>query len=192
LLCAGLAHAAEPALSQQEVARLERGEVVTRFWKLPGTNIGAGLAVGLVQARPEQVFRVIADVARYKEYMQRVVESRIARREGPRYWFYYRIDMPWPLPDQWFVTKNVHVVDARRRVFRRNWTLDTGTFARNDGYWLVGPWRGDAARVVYSTVLQPKGAIPQLVINHATSKALPRAITTLRARVAELRRRGEL
>lgn len=191
LCCCAAAHAADPLLSQAEIPRVERGEVVTRYWRLPDTDVGAGIAVGIVEARPEQVFQVIADVERYKDYIDRVIESRITKRDGKRYLFYYRIDMPWPLSDQWFVTKNVHVIDEKKHTYRRNWTLHKGTFARNDGYWLVRPWRR-AALVTYSAVLQPKGAIPQFVINYVTKKSLPRAITNLRARVADLRRRGKL
>jgi ribosome-associated toxin RatA of RatAB toxin-antitoxin module len=192
LLCwSAAARAADPLLSHAEIRSVERGEVVTRYFRLPGTSVGSGVAVGVIDARPEQVFKIIADVERYKDYIDRVVESRITRRDGERYLFYYRIDMPWPLADQWFVTSNVHVVDEQRHSYRRSWTLHEGTFARNDGYWLVRPWRS-AALVVYSAVLQPKGVIPQFVINYVTRRSLPRAISNLRRRVDDLRQRGTL
>lgn len=183
-----LASSAGARLTQQEIARLDRGEIITHYWKLKGTNIGTGKAIGRVDGSPEQVFAIIADVNRYKEYMNRVVQSRITHRAGNHYYFYYKINMPWPLSDHWFVTRNIHRLDRKRREYRRSWTLDRGSFAKNDGYWQVRPWRGRTL-ATYSVVLQPRSAVPQFVINHVTKRSLPGAITNLRSRIAQLGRR---
>jgi ribosome-associated toxin RatA of RatAB toxin-antitoxin module len=43
----------------------------------------------VIDASPEQVFRVIADVERYREFVKRMVASRIVLRRGAsRYRFY--------------------------------------------------------------------------------------------------------
>jgi hypothetical protein len=116
------------------------------------------------------------------------VESRVTKRNGDTYYFYYKIDMPWPLSDHWFITKNVNRINEKSGEHTRRWTLHKGSFARNDGYWHVRPWPGGRSLATYSVVLQPKSAIPQSVINFVTKKSLPRAITQLRDRIAQLQR----
>jgi len=190
LLMAGVGEAA--SLSAQDIRRLKKGEIVVRYWKLDQSNVGTGLAMGVINMPPDKVFRVIADVSAYKTFMKRMVESRITRREGKHYYFYYKIDMPWPLSDYWFVTNNIHEVDKARGIYVRRWWLQKGSFARNEGYWYVRRWGRHRSLITYSSVLQPKSAIPQWIINYVTKKALPRAIRTIRQRVYQLKRQGTL
>jgi ribosome-associated toxin RatA of RatAB toxin-antitoxin module len=180
--------AADPRPTAAERRRLDRGEIVTRTWKLPGSDIGTGRAWGVIAAKPERVFAIIADVNRYREFIKRVVDSRVVADAGKSYDFFYKIDMPWPLSDHWFITRNVHRIDEQRRIYRRSWTLVRGSFRRNEGYWQVEPWPGDRSLVTYSVVLQPRSAIPQFVINYVTEKSLPRSIDNLRQRERALRR----
>ena len=179
---------AEPSSSAGDRRRLARGEILTQTWKLKGTDIGTGRARGVIHAKPERVFAIIADVNRYREFIKRVVDSRVVRDGGTSYDFFYKIDMPWPLSDHWFLTRNVHRIDEQRRVYRRSWKLLRGSFRRNEGYWQVEPWPGGRALVTYSVVLQPRSAIPQFVINYVTEKSLPRSIQNLRDRERALRR----
>ena len=186
LVCHGTA-GADPSPSAAERRRLARGEILTKTWKLEGTDIGTGRARGVIDAKPERVFAIIADVNRYREFIKRVVDSRVVRDAGKSYDFFYKIDMPWPLSDHWFITRNVHRIDEQRRVYRRSWKLVRGSFHRNEGYWQVEPWPGDRTLVTYSVVLQPRSAIPQFVINYVTEKSLPRSIENLRDRERGLR-----
>lgn len=171
---------------------LDTGEVVTKYWMLAGTDIGTGKAAGVINAAPRQVMKVVGDVARYKEYIQRMTESRITRRQGKTYNFFYRIDMPWPLSDYWCETKNWHSVDHERATYRRSWKLVRGNFRLNEGYWLIRPWSGGRSLVVYSVKLQIDSALPQSVLNYVTKKALPRSVGNLRKRVHSLKKRGKL
>jgi len=183
---------AQPAsFSEADSRKLDAGEVLMQFWK-EKDGAGAGWAVGVIDASPEQVFRVIAEVGRYKEFMTRMVESRVEARSGAGYRFYYKIDMPWPLADYWCVTQNVHVEDARRRVYTRRWTLVSGTFHRNQGSWTVSPWRGGRALLSYSVVLLPTTKAPGGLVRYGTKVALPRSVKQFRERVAKLRREKQL
>jgi ribosome-associated toxin RatA of RatAB toxin-antitoxin module len=185
--------AAQPAaFADAEARRLEAGEVLTRFWK-EKDGAGAGWAAGVVDASPEQVFRVIADVERYREFMKRMVASRIVlRRSTSRYRFHYKIDMPWPLADYECVTENVHEEDARRRIFARRWTLVSGTFHRNEGSWTVRAWRGGRTLLLYRVVLLPTTRAPGALVRYGTKVALPRSVVQFRERVARLQREGRL
>lgn len=193
LLAPAAGHGRTPSFSRDERARLGRGEVISRSWKLPGGRVGTGWAAGVVRASPEAVFSVIAAVERYREFMNRVTRSEVVeRRADGSYDFYYAIDMPWPLNDHWCVTRNIHHVDRKKRRYRRQWTLVKGTFVHNRGYWEVRPFGRDRALLLYSVVLRPQLTAPDFVLNHVSRVALPRSVTTMRKRVRELRRRGEL
>lgn len=191
-LIPAVAVAQPAAFSEAEGRKLEAGEVLTRFWK-EKAGAGAGWAAGVIDASPERVFRVIADVARYREFMTRMVASRIVERRGAsRYRFYYKIDMPWPIADYECVTENVHEEDPRRGVYARRWTLVSGTFHRNEGSWTVRPWRGGRSLLVYQVVLLPTTRAPGALVRYGTKVALPRSVVQFRERVARLRREGRL
>jgi ribosome-associated toxin RatA of RatAB toxin-antitoxin module len=190
VLCAAPARAGR--FSADELKRLQRGETVSRYWKLAGRDVGTGWAAAVIAASPEQVFSVVADVERYKTFMNRMPESKILRRTSAGYDFYYKIDMPWPLSDHWCVTRNVHRVDRKRRRFERRWTLLRGSFTHNTGYWLVRPFSGGRSLLLYSVVLRPKVAAPSFVLNHVAKVALPRSVKQMRERVIALKRRGQL
>jgi ribosome-associated toxin RatA of RatAB toxin-antitoxin module len=194
LASAAPAHAQPASFTADEERRLAAGEVLTRFWREGRSGAGAGWAAGVVDATPGQVFQVIADVARYKEFTDRMVESRVVERRGDRYRFYYRIRMPWPLADHECTTDNVHEVDAARRVYARRWKLVAGTFHRNDGAWIVRPWgKGSAqALLIYQVVLLPKTAAPRAVLDYVTRVALPRSVQAMRRRVVALKKAGRL
>lgn len=187
--------AAQPtAFSAAEARRLEAGEVLTRSWREQKTGAGAGWAVGVVAAPPAQVFKVIADVERYKEFTERMVESRVVERRDGRYRFYYRIRMPGPLADHECTTDNVHEVDPARQTYARRWTLVSGTFHRNDGAWTVRPWgtKGERSLLVYQVVLLPTTAAPKVVLDYVARVALPKSVKTMRSRVAALKQAGRL
>jgi ribosome-associated toxin RatA of RatAB toxin-antitoxin module len=178
------------SFSADETRRLAAGEVLSRFWREGKSGAGGGWAIGVIDATPGQVFQVIADVGRYKEFTDRMVESRVVERRGDHYRFYYRIRMPWPLADHECTTDNVHEVDAAQQVHTRRWTLVSGTFQRNDGAWIARPWgqTGTQTLLTYQVVLLPRTAAPRAVLDHVTKVALPKSVRTMRDRVAALRK----
>lgn len=171
------------ALRQQ----LARGEVVTHYYKTPA-GLGTGWAMAIVNAPPEQVFAVIADVERYHEFFKRVVQSRIVARQLGSYDFYYKIDLPWPLSDLSCTTRNVHEIDRKKRRFKRSWTLLNGTFSHNQGYWLVQAYPDNKTLLTYSVLLRPKLSLPQSILNYVSKVALPRSVKAVRKRVGDLQK----
>lgn len=186
----GVARADKLSSAQRE--KLGRNEILIWYWKDDKTYTGTGKSMGVVDARPEQVFRLLTDVERFKEWMNRMVESKITRRDGKQYHFYYKIDMPWPLDDYWCLTKNINYQDKKRGVFKRRWSLIKGTFHKNDGYWYLERFPGGKTLVTYWCQVKPKTAVPQFVINYVIKKSLRRSISNIRERVAALKGRGEL
>lgn len=170
-----------------ERARLQRGEIVTRYWKVPGKEVGRGWAAGVIDAAPEAVFAVVGDVMRYGQVFPRVNACKIMkRRSATSYDWFYRIKMPWPLSDHWCVTRNTHILDRKQRRYTRRWRLLRGTFIHNQGFWRVSPWGKDRSLLYYSVMLRPKVTAPDFVLHHVSRVALPRSVKAMRRRVKQL------
>ena len=175
-----------------ERARLKRGEVITRYWKVPGKEVGRGWAAGVIDAQPEAVFAVVGDVERYGKVFPRVIKSKVIQRRSPTsYDWFYRIDMPWPLSDHWCITRNIHHLDRKHRRYTRKWRLLRGTFIHNQGFWLVRPWGKDKALLYYSVMLKPRVSAPDFVLHHVSRVALPRSVKSMRRRVLALGLQGK-
>ena len=175
-----------------ETRRLNAGEVVTRYWKVPGKELGTGWAAGVIDASPEAVFAVVADMERYPQIFPRMIKAKVLRRSARGYDFFYRIDMPWPLDDHWCITRNTHQIDNKKRRYRRRWHMLKGTFVINKGSWLVYPWGVRKAVLYYSVTLKPKVTAPDFVLDHVSRVALPRSVKAMRGRVQKLKRLGTL
>ncbi len=174
----------------EQIASLNRGEVVTRYWKHPGGEVGTGWAAGVINATPEEAFAVVAAVERYTEFFDRMAEGRIVKKRAPTsYDFYYRIDMPWPLSDHWCFTRNKHVLDKKERRYRRTWKMIKGTFLYNQGSWTVSPWGKGKALLHYRVTLKPRMSVPDVVLHHVSKVALPRSVKAIRARVLALKKK---
>ncbi len=175
-----------------ELRRLQQGEVITRYWKVPNKEVGRGWAAGVINAPPEAVFAVVGDVERYGKVFPRVIKSKVMRRRSPlSYDWFYRIDMPWPLSDHWCITRNTHHMDRKRRRYTRRWHLLKGTFVHNQGFWLVRPWGKNRSLLYYSVMLKPKVSAPDFVLHHVSRVALPRSVESMRRRVRKLQRQGK-
>ena len=183
----------EVRYDRRQVALLNHGDVVTKYWKLPGGETGTGWAAGVVDASPEEVFAVVADVERYPQFFERMAAARITRRLSPTLFdFYYRIDMPWPLSDHWCISRTTLDIDPQRRRYRRRWSLLKGTFEHNRGSWSVRPWGKGKALLHYTVVLKPRMSAPDFVLHYASEVALPRGVAAMRARVIALKKRGAI
>jgi hypothetical protein len=78
MTAASLAHAYDPALSQEEIERLERGEVVTHpdTLKQDGRRWIGGVSFAIIDAPPSEVGDVLENVDNYREILPRVRELR--------------------------------------------------------------------------------------------------------------------
>ena len=74
--------AARPSLDAARLAELGRYEVLT-FNDPAGGGIERGKAIGVIDATPEEVFRIATDYTRYADFMPRVTSSRIETSSRP-------------------------------------------------------------------------------------------------------------
>lgn len=159
---------------------------------VPGSSIKEVRAEGLVEAPPERVLAVLADVGAYPEIMPPTEAARLLQRDEDGTAFYYMVINP-PLirrRDYCISLRQARLPDGR---LRSAWALhDVGgrcpapqpgvlRIQRNQGEWLLTPERnGQATHVMYQAFTDPGGQVPAWMVNLATARSLPGVIRSLR------------
>jgi len=157
-----------------------------------GTDVKELKAVGLIDAPPEVVFRVLSDYDRYREVMPYTEESKVvATEEGKVVHFYTVIDAP-------VVSKRdytLRIVDESEwkgghGYLKSRWTpSDKGPAPKegvvrvksNDGSWTLEPIDdGARTRATYLLYTDPGGSLPTFLINKANSSTIPDIYEALR------------
>ena len=173
------------ALEADEARRLEAGELGVMRHEVPGRSVPRVEARALVQAPPEKVWPIIADVAHYKDWMPRVLESEVVSREGDEIVSRLVLDMPFPFGDLTSLTTVVHTVEPGR-LYKRVWRLRGGDFLENAGSWTLEPHaEGRATRITYEILSEPNVPLPSFILESAQRTSLPELFTRLRDRVGE-------
>lgn len=165
-------------------SRLSRGEIIVRSEAAPGAATPKVLVTALVEAPPEQVWKVIDQSQHYREFMPRVKESRELLREGRRVRTQLTIDMPFPLKNLSAITEGDHEVIEGERWVRR-WDLAEGDYHRNRGSWILTRFEGDPQRTLieYELDVEPKIKIPKKIQSAVQERAMPALIESIRTRV---------
>lgn len=166
---------------------LESGAVIVRDLP-PSGDEGIGvLVVGRVEAKPDDVWAVMADCDEQDEFVPRVVEASVHDRDRDAHTCQLTIDLPFPLDDA--QTKTRHQV---RRLpdggMQRYWHLLPGDwgYERNSGSWTVHPEAdGRRSLLVNRMDMLPKSAIPTWILQAATSRQAPDTFEAIRSRVAQ-------
>lgn len=193
-LALGASAAAAPpdALSAADLARLRRGEVVTRLETVRPGAPREGVAIGVVDFPPERVFLAINDFEHYDEFVPFVVHAEAAPQADGSVLSFQRLDLPAPLRDR------AYRIRARSRVAGegagRSWSVHwryvpgSGDVADHRGSWRLsrfGPADGPGGRtlVAFRCFTDPGGAVPDWAMDRATRSSLPWVIAGLRLQV---------
>ena len=190
--------AAEPASANAAEADgwvlVSRTEKLTVF-KRPrkDSNIQEVKAVGLIEAAPIVIKRVLDDTAEYPKFMPYVTESRVISREGDSIIGYQRVSPP-------LISDRDYTMRIRSET-RRNasggtcycnrWEpanhlgpAEKSGVARvkiNEGYWLLEP--ANEARhtqATYSLYCDSGGTLPAAIVNAANRTAIPKIFDGVR------------
>ncbi len=184
LAFAGVATAAELEISDEQRARLERGEVLIS----EGVPSGKGFAyhaLGLVNAPPLRVWPVVRDCAAMDEYMPRMARADESEHGNDTYVCETEIELPFPLSNRVNAARSF-LSELPGGIFRRQWSLVPGDwdYHRNDGSWTVHPWE-DGTRTLLAYWLDAwlKSGVPDFVIHAAQTVQAPAVFDAIRERV---------
>ena len=124
--------------------RLAKGERVVELEPVDGSSVSAVRAWAVFDAPPEQVFAIIDDCAHYAAWMPRVVSSKEPSRQGEQSVCSWVVGMPFPMKN---AGTEVAVISRRApERLTRDFKQTKGEFKRNEGSWVLTPFRGDPSR----------------------------------------------
>ena len=173
---------------------VSRSEKLTVF-KRPrkDSNIQEVKAVGLIEATPIVIKRVLDDTAEYPKFMPYVTESRVISRDGDSIIGYQRVSPP-------LISDRDYTMRIRSET-RRNATGGTCYCNRwepanhlgpaeksgvarvkiNEGYWLLEPVNeARHTQATYSLHCDSGGSLPAAVVNAANRTAIPKIFDGIR------------
>ena len=173
-------------LTQEEQERLAKGEVIVHLKAVKGP-IKEGTAIGVVDAPPERVFKVITDNENFEQFMPYVRQSDVERLTEASIINYQYLDFPFPIGDRYYKLHILRMVENtnRGKVFKSTWTYIKGSGNIEDTYgsWTLKEYGQDKTLVTYVCCTDPGGAIPKWALNMATEISLPQVIDRVRQRV---------
>lgn len=170
--------------------RIEAGEVVTLLREVAGSAIKEGVAVALVEAPAERVFRVVTDNGSFEEFMPHVRESEVERAADGALINYQLLDVPFA-GDRHFRIRVDNGVEgeAGQPVFFSRWTYvpGSGNIVDTRGSWTLVPRGKQRTLAVYRVLTDPGGNIPRWIIHMASLRALDALVAAVRRRVSDPR-----
>lgn len=184
------APAAPLALSPSDRTLLGRGQIVfkTELPQAPGAPVGnGGTAVALLQADPEEVWRILTDFAHYAGLFPRLKESEMMEQAGGRALVRFRVAVG-PFSFRFFVT---HIVSwAERRI---RWQLDRSQsndlFRDTWGYWQLDPAGSDSVLVTYA--MGSRTFLPSRLTRGSERDSVVETLAALKTRVEHTPARPE-
>jgi ribosome-associated toxin RatA of RatAB toxin-antitoxin module len=193
LLALGLggstAHA-RPSLDGPRMTQLGHYEVLTFSDPFQG-GIDRGKAIGVIDATPEEVFRVATDFARYHEYMPRIEGAQQISRNDESARVVLTAELPWPAGRTW-IEALYHFERAGSEIYRVRFDMARGNMRRYVGSLYIEPWSRTQTAITYELVAEPDIVAPKGVINKGVRRSAGKFIHALRQRINEMHRLGLL
>jgi ribosome-associated toxin RatA of RatAB toxin-antitoxin module len=181
---------ARPTLDATRLDELAQYEVLT-FTDPFVAGINRGKAIGVVDATPEEVFRVATDYAKYRDFMPRVVASEIKELMHNQALVAITAALRWPA--------GTTTVEARYtneslpgEIYRVTFNMVRGNLKQYLGSLYIEPFAPGKTAVTYELVAEPDTLAPKSVVNHGIVRSAGNFIHALRQRVNDLHRLGYL
>jgi ribosome-associated toxin RatA of RatAB toxin-antitoxin module len=171
-----LARPAFDALTEDEVVRVDRGEIVVNVEK-SDSAVKHFRVVGQVQASAARTYRVFTDFARYDEIFY-VKDSKILSATGNTMHVRATIVVPWPIGSKWVTNETVLSPDDYSFSFQR---ID-GSIIAYSGNVRIVPRDTERCDVYYVAKADPGiPFLPAWLLNQFQASMLPDTIKHVRA-----------
>jgi hypothetical protein len=167
---------AEVLLTPEQEQRVQSGEIVVKVISTERPVV----VVGLVDAPPEQTYRVYADFANYGRIFG-LPESQVTHQEGNMVLGRFAVDFPWPFGRRWTLNEAVLEPSQRSFTFKRR----DGTFKIYEGSLKVLPESPTRSRVIYAARIDPNLPVPPWIVQWAQERVFPDVIRNVRKLLAK-------
>ncbi len=172
--------------------------------KRPESEVREMKAMGLVDATPLEIWKVVRDLERYPKVMPYVEEAKIlSRDDGDKNVLYYS-KINAPLVDRrYYIIRVIDESDWRdgKGFLKVTWSAvndkddlmpvkkDVVRIRVDDGFWLLEPREdGKKTFVTYYINTSPGGSIPNFIANSGNNIAVPKVFDAIREQVAKDRK----
>jgi len=159
-----------------------------------GSSILEVKGVGLIDATPIAVKRVIDDTAEYPKFMPYVIETKTISRVGDTQRVgYQRLSPPFVGDRDYTVLVKCDVKPCPvtgGTIYCNRWQAanDLGPAVKKgvtrvtitDGSWLMEPMAGGKTRATYTIFSDSGGGIPTMLLNKANKTAIPKLFEAIR------------
>ena len=152
-------------------------------------------AIGVIEAEPVVVRRVLEDTAEFPRFMPYVTEARVLSQQGDARIGYQRISAPlvgdrdYTMRVQWETKRLADGTFSYRNQWRS--ANELGPVEKpgvtrvkvNEGHWLLEPAGPQTTRATYCIFCDAGGSIPSMVLNSANKTAIPKLFEAIRKQV---------
>jgi ribosome-associated toxin RatA of RatAB toxin-antitoxin module len=194
VLLGGALASAQPNLDSGRLAQLGRYEVLD-FGDPTPSRIERGKAIGVFDATPEEVFRVVTDFGRWRQFLPRVRGSRVLSSLEGVSEVELDAELPWPAGQRRVVAR-YRSTRAAGEIYRVDFELVRGQMKTYLGRIYIEPWGSEArptkCAVTYELVADPDVLAPRSVLNRFIRRSASGFVHALRQQVNELHRLGLL
>jgi ribosome-associated toxin RatA of RatAB toxin-antitoxin module len=182
--------AARPTLDNARLDLLGRYEVLT-FADPFRNGIERGKAIGVIDATPEEVFRVATDYAKYRDFMPRVTDSKVREASRDHVLVELHAELRWPAGASTVTARYTHE-KLPGEIYRVKFEMVDGSLKQYWGTLYIEPFSPGKTAITYELVAEPDTVAPKSAINRGTKRATGNFVNALRQRINDLHRYGYL
>jgi ribosome-associated toxin RatA of RatAB toxin-antitoxin module len=154
-------------------------------------GIERGKAIGVIDATPDEVFRVATDFGRYKEFMPRISDAQQLMRNRDGAQVALTADLPWPAGRTW-IEADYHFEHTSNDIYRIRFNMVRGNMRQYLGSLYIEPWSKSQTAITYELVAEPSMAAPKSYINKGVRRSAAHFVNALRQHINELHMQGML
>lgn len=135
---------------------------------------------GVIEARPDDVWKVVIDIGKYTKFQPRVEKTELRVKKPKKIVAYHKLKVPPPLPEMWYVMEyNI----GRKGLM--TFKMLEGSPKTVKGSFKVVPYKKDKKRTlaVYTVLVDPGLPLPASIINQISKFSLPEVLQGYRDEV---------
>jgi ribosome-associated toxin RatA of RatAB toxin-antitoxin module len=181
---------ARPTLDGGRLGELAHYQVLT-FTDPVDDGIERGKAIGVIDATPEEVFRVATDYAKYREFMPRVTGSTVLESSHDQALVELTAELRWPVGTSTVMARYTHE-KLGGDIYRVRFDMVQGNLKRYVGSLYIEPFSPGKTAVTYELLAEPDTLAPKSTINRGVKRSTGNFVHALRQRINDLHRLGYL
>jgi len=160
--------------------RLRGGRILARN-AVSNEPVKPGVAMAIVDAPADLVWKVIMDVDQYRHFVPKMVGSKTLKRGKL---FLLRAHMPWPARDNWVYVKVNNGKRGRTRIVA--WSMSKGTFKRFEGVAWIQPLGKNRSVLTYQVLALPDVPAPDALWTRGMRTIAKEMVDAIRDRSFDL------